>query len=307
VTLPRRAPALLRWAPTLAGLLLAACAEDLLPGETVLLSELPAEVVYGAEDSRFGEVLAARDGRLAAAAPGLPGVWVEGAWSEGNGQWVGWQGDALVRVGLREAVIGELAAPELSLGARFAATEGAVYFATDRALRRYDGASVEVVGIEALAASPTRVVALVCAEACALRAWDAELGAELATPDLPAGEGGALSLDDDVLCAGDPELDQSKGAGRVECEDGRAVEGIAGDHLGLSIGGGHAAGLFNKHDVPERGRLVPLAGGEVLVVEGGAVSQPLRVAGGEGWLFVGSPFQTHAGGSAGAVFTVALP
>ncbi len=286
---------------------LGGCADDLLPGETVLGAELPVEAEFGEPDSRLGEVLAARDGRLAAAAPGLPGVWVEGAWSEGNGQWVGWRGEELVRVGIREAVIGEESAPELSRGSTFAVSETAVYFATDRELFRQGGGSVAVVGVQALAASETRVVALVCDEGCGLRAWNPELTAEVAAPDLPAGEGGALALDGDGLCAGDPELADTRGAGRVACEDGRDAEGVEGEHLGLAIGAGYAAGVFNKHAVPERGRIVPLAGGEVLVLEGGAVGQPLRVAGGGGWLFVGSPYQPHEGGSTGAVYTVALP
>lgn len=287
--------------------MLGGCADDLLPGETVLGVELLVEVEYGEADSRLGQVLAAREGHIAAAAPGLPGVWADGEWSEGNGQWVGWRGEALVRVGVREAVIGEVAAPELSRGSVWASSEGAVYFATDRDLHRQGGGSVEVAGVTALAASDTRVVAMVCASSCQLRAWSVDLAAELAAPALPAGVGGALSLEGDVLCASDPELDLSRGAGRVACEDGREIEGLPGEHLGASIGGGYTAGVFNKHDVPERGRIVPLAGGEVYVVEGGALGQPLRVAGGGGWLFVGSPYQPHEGGSAGAVYLVELP
>jgi hypothetical protein len=194
-------------------------------------------------------------------------------------------------------------------GDTFATSREAVYWADERGIRRLEGGRVEVEGVVAMAADETRVVAIVCQESCELRAWTPALepAPEPVDPGLVAGEGGALSLEGGVLCSGDPALRDDDGAGRVTCEDGRSAVGAVGDHLGLAIGGGYAAGAFNKWVVPGRGRLVPLEGGEVLVVERGAVGQPFRLAGGEGRLFVGAPFAAHEGVATGAVYTVELP
>ncbi len=296
-----------RGATALAVLLACGCTDDLLPGETVLGAELAVAVEYGEPDSRFGEVLAWREGSLAVAAPGLPAVWLDGEWEPGPALWVGWQGEELVRVGVQEADVAGVDISTVARGDWFAASSSSLYFATDTQLHRFDGASVEVAGIVALAASDSRVAAIVCGESCAVQTWDADLAASLPAPALPAGLGGALTLEGDLLCSGDPDLATDDAPGRVACEDGREVEGAVGDHLGGAIGGGYAAGSFNKWVVPPRGRLVPLDGGEVLVVERGAVGQPFRLAGGDGVLIVGAPYQPHEGRSTGAVVTVPLP
>ena len=44
--------------------------------------------------------------------------------------------------------------------------------------------------------------------------------------------------------------------GEVHCADGSTLTGLGGDHLGASIGGGWAAGVFNKWQVPARLRLM---------------------------------------------------
>lgn len=143
------------------------------------------------------------------------------------------------------------------------------------------------------------------ASECAIRVLNLSRPPEEAeVVDLPAVSDGALAWDNDSLCASDPQLDLDEGAGFVVCTDGRRVEGLPGDHLGLAMGGGFAIGTFNKWIVPARTRIVPLNDGAVLAIEYGAEGQPNTIAGDDNVLVVGAPYEMHAGGNAGAVHLV---
>ncbi|MFZ5476333.1 MAG: hypothetical protein ACOZNI_06105, partial [Myxococcota bacterium] len=122
--------------------------------------------------------------------------------------------------------------------------------------------------------------------------------------DLAAGEGGDVGEWDGVAWAGDPQLDDDDGAGRVCSEAGDCVEGLAGDHLGAAIGGGFAAGSFNKWIVPARARVVPLHGGIVYAMEEGAEIQPLTLDGDDATLIVGAPYHPAHGEPSGVVVEV---
>jgi hypothetical protein len=137
-----------------------------------------------------------------------------------------------------------------------------------------------------------------------VEAWDLD-GEELPI-DLPAGDGGAVAEWAGVAWAGNPADDEDEGAGRVCAEDGRCVEGEAGDHLGRAIGGGYTVGEFNKWIVPARARVVPLEGGAVYAMEVGAEVQPMAVAGDGGRVIVGAPYYPREGEPAGAAAVFSL-
>lgn len=298
----------MRLAPLFAG-----CTDDLLPGESVVGTDIAAEVTYGEPDDRLGDSLAWNGSVMAAAAPGRPGVLLGGEVVEGPGAWVGYWGEALVRVGPSGATRdGEALGESEALGraSALAASSVGLYYASATAVHRYGGERVAVAGVIALAADETRVVALVCEPAvdCVVEAFTPELVP--AGPVLVAGErlvGGAdgiLALEAGVVCVGDPELDRDDAGGRVRCEDGRELVGGQGDHVGRGIAAGYAAGVFNRWMVPPRARVWPIDGGEVLVVEVGAEGQVLTLAGDADTLFIGAPFHPRGGQPSGAVFTV---
>lgn len=286
---------------------LSGCGDDLLPGELVLGVEVPATVTYGDAESRFGAALAWNGVALAVAAPGAGEVTVGADTSGGPANLVAWVGTELVRVGAGAATVGEADAPELAGAAAIVAFDDALYFGDDSGVGRLGGWRVSLPGVRAVAADDERVLVLACAETCQVAALSTDSGAPLELEEaLGGGEGGAVSLAAGLACAGDPDLDDPDGAGRVSCEGGLQVEGAPGEHLGQAIGAGYAAGTFDKWIVPPRARIVPLAGGGIFVLESGAENQPLVLAGDEGHLFVGDPFHPHAGLPSGAVFAVEL-
>lgn len=57
-------------------------------------------------------------------------------------------------------------------------------------------------------------------------------------------------------CWSSVAMDMDPQPGEVHCADGSVLFGLEGDHLGASIGGGRAAGVFNKWLVPPRLRLL---------------------------------------------------
>ncbi len=294
-------------------MLSAGCAEDLLPGESVVGVELAAEVVYGGANDRLGQGLAWNGSSLAAAAPGRPAVLVDGELVEGPGNWVGYWGDALVRVGpgggtLDGEALGEVEA--LGRASALAASSAGLYYASASGIERYGGLRAVVAGVTALAADDLRVVALVCGADgdCVVEAFDVglvALGPVLVDgAPLAGGAEGIVVIQAGVVCVGDPELELDDGAGRVRCEDGRELAGGQGDHIGRGIAAGYAAGVFNRWVMPPRARVWPIDGGEVLVVEVGAEGQVLTLAGDETALFIGAPFHPRGGQPSGAVFTV---
>ncbi len=292
---------------------LGACGDDLLPGEVVLGAERSATFVYGEPGDRLGEAVAWDGTAPASAAPGRPALWRDG-WSDGPSAWVGFWGAHEVRVGpgaawLDGAAVDEAWVPKLVQAEARAASALGVFTLADGVLHRVDTAqSVDVPDATALAADTERVVVLTCAdsEPCGVAAFDGDLqplGAP-AAPDgslLLGGSGGAVALDEGVVCVGDPRLDLDEGAGEVRCEDGRGAVGEPGDHLGTTLAAGHAAGTFNRRLLPPRARIVPLDGGEVLVLDVGAEGQPLYLAGDAGTVVVGAPYHPHGGAPAGAL------
>ena len=216
---------------------------------------------------------------------------------------VGWWGGRVVRV-TRE---GEVWADDESLGSVDTATAWAVgdpgvVAATPAGLRLVEAErTVPVTGLQSLAWGEDRILGLVCDGTCEGRAWDLD-GNELGA-FAEGGDGGAVGEWDGVAWAGAPVWDEPEGRGRACAEDGRCVEGEPGDHLGAAVGGGYAVGTFNKWVVPARARIVPLDGGDVLVLEEGAELQPIVLAG-DDTLVVGAPYMAAGGAPAGAVIEV---
>ncbi len=101
--------------------------------------------------------------------------------------------------------------------------------------------------------------------------------------------GSDLAVTSEALCWGDAHLLKEHARGGVQCTNSRLRRGLSGDHLGLSIGGQRAAGVFNRHLTPPRGRIVPLDGGEVWVVDRAAERSRIALDGGEGLVVVGVP------------------
>lgn len=283
-------------------LALLGCVADLLPDERVVGVDVPAEVTYGAPGSRLGAAVAWGDG-WAALAPGAD-TWFAGGVDQHEalafvgadaGGWVVATADG----GWRAAD----GAGTVPGARRWATGPGGLWAATGEALvDARSGTRVPVTGVGALAVGEERVLAVVCDEGCAARAWTLD-GVDLG-PVAPAGEGGAVAEWGGVAWAGDPEEALADGAGRACAEDGRCVAGLPGDHLGAALGGGHAAGRFNKWTVPARTRLVPLDGGPTLAVEEGAENQPLALAGDAGTVLLGDPYHPSGGQPSGAVLRI---
>lgn len=118
--------------------------------------------------------------------------------------------------------------------------------------------------------------------------------------------GGALAWFQDKACWGDPKLEVEEASGSVRCSDGTELMGMKGDHLGLSIGGGRAAGRFNRHIVPPRLRIQDLDGGPVWLVDRAAENSRVSLDGAAGVVAVGVA-QFREGPTTGRVFVVELP
>lgn len=282
------------------------CLADLLPGELVVGADLPAQRWDGAPDERFGASIAVGAGGAWATAAGvpelrrldasdetaLPATWtgqagghvyaaaVDGRW------WIDGEEQAGVGVGVTWAAGG--------LGVAFADSAG--WALPER------GVSVAMPRVSAIAVGDARVLAMADG---VVYAWDAD-GGEIAIT-LTGGEGGALGEWEGAAWAGAPQDDIPDGEGQVCNELGDCIVGLVGDHLGRVIGGGYAAGTFNKWVVPARARYVPLDGGPVLAVDEGAEDQPLSVAGDETTAWLGAPYFAQGGLPGGVVLAVDRP
>lgn len=288
-------------------LLLTACTQDLLPGEVVLPGDVPVEVRYGPPSSALGQTVAWREGVLLATAPGTGTVVVGEGGVAVDAVWAGFWGADVVFADVDGEVYvnGE---PRWSVpdAVAFASGDTGVVASDGERLHLLDrGRSVRVEGLQAVAVGAERVLGVVCADTCTAQAWDFfgnPLGEWAA-----AGDGGAVAEWDGVAWAGAPDDETPDGRGRVRGEHGEEVVGEPGDHLGVAIGGGFVAGRFNKWIVPPRGRVVPLAGGEVYALERGGEDQPVALAGDGETLVVGSPSYPHGGTPTGAILTVGRP
>ena len=313
------------WVPVIAG-----CVSDLLPGETVVGVDVPAKRWDGSVGDRFGASVAPGF----ATAPGVlalrtldGGAGDDGAVGQVAGVAALWVGEGAGRVyaagegGLwwRDGALQDATFE----GGRWAAGPAGVVVADAQGWwlpEQQVGVKVQDIG--AVALGEERVLAAVCNPFCTARAWTLD-GAEVAI-DLPVAVGGALGEWQGVAWAGSPDDDAADGAGRVCNEHGDCIEGLIGDHLGRTIGGGYAAGTFNKWVVPARARIVPLNGttegetslsDEVLVLEAGAEDQPLALAGSTGdsgagvgalSLWIGAPYFAQQGQPGGVVYRVDL-
>ena len=299
------------------------CTADLLPDETVVAVDVPADRWDGAAGERFGASIAGGGGVLYAAAPGvqaldvlvagggrelqdLPAVWV-GLGPAGDD-------DPVVYVALSDGGVWKDGVQRFSVQGASAFGSGAAgVIVGTGAGWTFDGAtadpqarvSVGAHGVVAVALGEDRVLANVCAPDCAVQAWG--LDGQARALDLPSGPGGAVAEWAGVAWAGDPEDDVDDGAGRVCSELGECLVGEPGDHLGRAIGGGYAAGTFTKWIVPARARFVPLDGGPVLAMESGAEDQPLAVAGDADTVWLGAPYYAQDGQPGGVVYAVARP
>lgn len=124
-------------------------------------------------------------------------------------------------------------------------------------------------------------------------------------PDLldTVSPGGALTWFGGLQCWGSPMLDREEAPGWVRCSDGLEVAGMAGDHLGLSISMGRAAGRFNRHIVPPRLRIVSLVGDDTWIIDSAAENSRVGLGGDAEHFAVGVP-EFRRGQSGGRIYVV---
>lgn len=285
---------------------LTGCAADLLPAELVVGTDVPAERWDGAPDERFGASIAVGAGGAWATAAGVPELRrLDAADDTGlPATWTGQAGERVYAAGVDGSwwIDGEEQAG-VGVGATWAAGGIGVACADAAGWTLPElGVAVRKAHISAIAVGDARVLAM--AEGV-VYAWDAE-GGEL--PITLTGEaGGALGEWGGVAWAGAPQDDIPDGQGQVCSELGDCIAGLVGDHLGRVIGGGYAAGTFNKWVVPARARYVPLDGGPVLAVDQGAEDQPLSIAGDATTAWLGAPYFEQDGLPGGVVLAVDRP
>jgi len=253
----------------------------LVPGEFVLVEEVPAVRVDGSADARFGAAVAARDGRFVAGLPGAGAVWELDASGAIVDEWVG-PGFGF-QVGLDAEgpwtfVVGQ--------GVWRLAADGEVGLIVDDAVATSvascpDGDWARVEGTDD---------AVVCGDFGVLERSCLGTDCVVAHDGDPVGEGeagGALWLDDAGPCWGLPDLRVHPAPGGWACADGRRGQGVEGDHLGLGLEATYSAGVFDKWTVPARARIVPREGGDVWVVDDAAWGAHVTLAGDEDTVMVG--------------------
>lgn len=279
----------------------AGCAAPLLPGESVIGVDAPAQRWDGAPGERFGAAVAP-GWATAAGVPALRALDdAEPADAGVPADWVGVGADHVYASGAggawwRDGVRAAIDVPD----ARWAAgPAGLVIADADGWWMPETDVRVAARGITAVALGDDRVLAAVDG---AVRAWGLDGAAQDIT--LAIGEGGALGEWQGRAWAGSPEDATPDGAGRVCAEDGACIDGLAGDHLGRALGGGYAAGTFNKWIVPARARFVPLEGGVTQAMEDGQEDQPVTVAGDADGVWFGAPWFEQDGLPGGVVYRV---
>jgi len=285
----------------------------------VLPGEVRAQTVYGEAGAGFGTALAVRGERWIVSAPGGRDVPARVAvydgdtpvaelarsspvsvWFDGEEPTAAFAFDGVYRLLTGERL---QETPDARL---FAGGDGVAVSASETQVRALDGRSWALERVQALAVGEERILALACADGC--QAYEL-----LDEPVLlgTAGELGRVGIWDGVAWWSDPELASADGAGVVMSEAGDRIEGLPGDHLGRSIGGGYAVGALNPNVAPVRARIAPLeAGAGWLAVDRARETRPLVLAGDDGWLLVGVPEVPAVEGLIGAVHRVereALP
>jgi hypothetical protein len=289
-----------------------ACTRDLLPGELVVGTDVAATRWEGAPGERFGASVAGDSNGGWATAAGVPELRALSATATDTGIGAVWVGTGAGHV-YAAAVDGRWWADDVEqtgvgAGAIWGAGPAGVVYATAAGWTLPEsGVSVSVDGITAITVGEQRVLAIAGG---GVRAWQIDgtaLDIELEPNVLQAGDGGAITEWAGVAWWGSPDDGTDDGAGVVCSELGACIGGGPGDHLGRALGGGYAAGTFNKWTVPARARFVPLDGGSVLVLDDGAEDQPLAVAGDDDTVWLGAPYTAEQGEPAGVVLAVTRP
>ncbi|MCK6525577.1 hypothetical protein L6R49_29590 [Myxococcota bacterium] len=297
---------------------LGGCRADLLPGELVLPGELSAVTVEG--PAGLGEALAVNDTAALISAGeeawlvdwsgDLVSSWALGGeigalwWAEDGAVMAGVRGRGVVRVEDDTLLLDH---PEARV---FAGDAGGWACADAAGVMRDDGRRVELGGVRALALRGDRLIALACDGVDGCGAFDLSAAPDAAPTRLgEAGEGGAVSLDEDgVAWWSDPMLGVGDAAGVVTAEDGRSFGGLAGDQLGRSLSPAVAVGVSNPVSSPRRARALQLGdpGAPVIALVGGSPDRPARSASSGDALALATPERPGPDGVDGAVYLVRL-
>lgn len=276
----------------------------LLPDERVLGDEVPAFVLDGVDGSGFGSALAmGRLGEEMALAVWAPGL--------GEVHLFGLDGEAL-------RVIAVGGATEVALGfggGRLSVlVPGQGLFEHDdegQISALADAASTAMAicpeGERRLLAEPGAAIACgpegedLRAMGCDASSCDVYLdGAWVGT----GSPGSALGFDGSVACWGTASLEVGEAGGRVDCQDGRSLEGVREEHLGLAFAQGRTAGRVTKGLRPIRARVLHLGEEEGWTVDVAVEATPLVLAEHEGWFAVGAPGFPGRSSDAGRVYLV---
>lgn len=289
-----------------------ACGGELLPDEGVLGDEVPAAVVPGWAGSRLGAAVAVgvlQDGRPAVAISAPDDGRVEVRDRDGELLWAldaGWGlGVGMTwRDGLPVGLLPGEGVVELG-------PDGPVLLQAAPAARDLaacpDGRLVTVERADEAVAcgADGRVLRSSCSAEGSCRVLLDEVEVDEVLP------GGDVGFDGDRACWGVIDLDDEEDRGLVRCEDGDARTGILGEHLGVGIAQGWAAGTFTKWEVPARGRVLPVAGRapdgrEAWIVDQAAEATTLSVHASDVLVAVGVPGWLGRQASEGRVFIVDL-
>jgi hypothetical protein len=124
------------------------------------------------------------------------------------------------------------------------------------------------------------------------------------------GEGdpaGGIGFWNGKLWWGLPNTGSEGAAGKVVSELGDLLEGLEGDHLGRTFGGGFTSGSLNWRSQPRRMRVVGLEGERVFALDRTTGSAPASLHGDGDRLLVGLPGWVEKGGAVVVVEDLQLP
>jgi hypothetical protein len=281
--------------------LLDGCTADLLPGEAVLGDEVAAVVVDGDAGSELGRSVALLHDGFVAGAPGAGEVRAYG--SDGTLRWTLTGGE---RFGQSVFVRGEAILawePGRGVWRSEAGTEAELVWAGIATAVDVDGdgeiRSVSGEG-EAIAVGPAgEDLHTRCGEdgTCTVD-LDGVMLAETSA-------GSPVGWTDGVACWGDPGWPSDPEPGAVRCADGLSRAGLAGDHLGTTLGPGWAMGVFDKWLVPARARVVALDGSTVWAIDRAAEKSVVTLDSDGTSVVVGAPGSLRHDAEEGRVYFVA--
>ena len=279
---------------------------DLLPGERVLGDEVPAVILDGSAGSRLGAAVAVglldEQVAVAVAAPDAGTVTVHDP--DGRQRW---QVQGEVGLGLGLTIAGGRLLALLPGQGVVDLTQGGASLLLEAPRAAQLAACPD--GALLTADHPDEAVA--CGpDGQALRTrCDGAATCQVLLDEVPlatTSAGSDVAFWGPLACWGDALPDQDDAAGAVRCEDGSALDGLQGEHLGRSLADGWATGVFDKWIVPARARIHPMGGGEVWAVDRAAEATRLALATGEGLLVVGVPGYAARDPGEGRVFIVDL-